>query len=90
MTAGPLTVYLEGGVIIGLSSDPSLNSVIVWDEAKRDVSEVNNSLKRGDELFAITESEKFLLILEANCRLPRNWDDNAQVQAHECEGTPML
>lgn len=59
LTAGPLAVYFEGGIILGLSSDPSLNSVIIWDEAARNASQDPISLDRDEELFAISESGSF-------------------------------
>ncbi|UZE36397.1 hypothetical protein LOY69_07815 [Pseudomonas sp. B21-059] len=59
LTAGPLAIYFEGGIILGLSSDPSLNSVIVWDEGARAASQDPNSLGRDEELFAISESGSF-------------------------------
>ncbi len=56
LTAGPLAIYFEDGVILGFSSDPSLNSVIVWDEAARVVGQGPASLDSDEELFAISES----------------------------------
>lgn len=72
LTAGPLAIYFEGGEIIGLSSDPSLNSIIIWDEAARGESQVNNLLEGDDELFPISESGKFSTVFWAKivgCRL---------------------
>lgn len=62
LTAGPLAVYFEGGVILGFSSDPSLNSIIVWDEAARGASQGPISLDRDEELFAISESGRFATV----------------------------
>lgn len=59
LTAGPLAVYFEGGAILGLASDPSLNSVIVWDEAARRNAGDCASLENDDELFAIAETGPF-------------------------------
>lgn len=59
LTAGPLAVYFEDGVILGFSSDPSLNSVIVWDEAARVAGQGPASLEVMSELFAISESGRF-------------------------------
>lgn len=62
LTAGPLAVYFEDGVILGFSSDPSLNSVIVWDEAARVASQDQTSLEGDEELFAISESGGFATV----------------------------
>jgi hypothetical protein len=59
LTAGPLAVYFEDGSILGVASDPSLNSVVVWDEAAISESQSSTSLDKDDELFAISESGKF-------------------------------
>ncbi|MFJ4143001.1 hypothetical protein [Pseudomonas sp. NPDC089734] len=59
LTAGPLAVYFEGGIILGFSSDPSLNSVIVWDEAARGANQNPSSLGSDEELFAISEYGRF-------------------------------
>lgn len=32
LTAGPVVVTVEGGVEIGVGSDPTLNSIVVWQE----------------------------------------------------------
>ena len=59
LTVGPLAVYFEDGAIIGLASDPSLNSVVVWDEeARRNASDCA-SLEKDSELFAIAETGTF-------------------------------
>ncbi len=62
LTAGPLAVYFEDGEILGFSSDPSLNSVIVWDEAVRGTSQGATSLASDEELFAISESGRFATV----------------------------
>lgn len=59
LTAGPLVIYFEGDLILGFSSDPSLNSVIVWDEGARSASQSSISLDCDGELFAISDSERF-------------------------------
>lgn len=59
LTAGPLAIYFKDGVILGFSSDPSLNSVIVWDEAARIAGQGPVSLNRDEELFTISESGRF-------------------------------
>ncbi|CAN7396361.1 MULTISPECIES: hypothetical protein [Pseudomonas] len=60
LTAGPLVIYFEGDIILGFSSDPSLNSIIVWDEGARGASQSLISLDRDEELFAISESGRFV------------------------------
>jgi hypothetical protein len=59
LTAGPLAVYFEDGTILGFASDPSLNSVIVWDEAARSEGQESASLESDEELFAISEVGQF-------------------------------
>ncbi|CBJ37742.1 protein of unknown function [Ralstonia solanacearum CMR15] len=59
LTAGPLAVEFEDGAILGLTSDPSLNSVIVWDEGARRAGHGSPSLDTDDELFSIAESGSF-------------------------------
>lgn len=59
LTAGPLVVHFEDGAILGLASDSSLNSVIVWDETARRAGHGSSSLDTDDELFAISESGPF-------------------------------
>ncbi|UMZ12295.1 hypothetical protein I9018_00875 [Pseudomonas sp. MPFS] len=36
LTAGPASIEVETGAIFGISSDPSLNSVVVWIERRED------------------------------------------------------
>lgn len=59
LTAGPLAVYFEGGTILGLGSEPSLNSVIVWDEGSRHASHDPSAMERDKELFAIADDGRF-------------------------------
>jgi hypothetical protein len=59
LTAGPLAIYFEEGTILGFASAPSLNSVIVWDEAARSESQEWTSLDSDEELFAISEVGPF-------------------------------
>ena len=51
-TAGPLAIYFEGNIVLGLASDPALNSIVVWDER------VQNILEPDGELFQISASDK--------------------------------
>ena len=59
LTAGPLAIYFEDGAILGLASDPALNSVIVWDEAASRANNISLSLDADDELFAIPDHGPF-------------------------------
>lgn len=59
LTAGPLAVYFEDGRVIGLASDPALNSVIVWDETARNATDSSCPLDKDDKLFAISDSGPF-------------------------------
>ncbi|WP_413794514.1 MULTISPECIES: hypothetical protein [unclassified Pseudomonas] len=61
LTAGPLVIYFEDGIVLGFSSDPSLNSVIVWDEAARSSAE-SHSLESDDDLFAIFVAGRFATV----------------------------
>ena len=58
LTAGPLAILLEDGSIVGLSSDPSLNSVVVWQDQSIEGGYFNPSaLNKDDELFPITNDD---------------------------------
>jgi len=59
LTAGPLAIYFEDGTILGVSSDPSLNSVIVWDESARSACQNTTTLVDDAELFSISDAGKF-------------------------------
>ncbi|WP_448649137.1 hypothetical protein [Pseudomonas corrugata] len=59
LTAGPLVIYFECDIVLGFSSDPSLNSVIIWDEAARIASQSSSSLESDSELFSISETGRF-------------------------------
>jgi hypothetical protein len=59
LTAGPLVVCFEDGAILGLASDPTLNSIIVWNEAARRSADRSTSLDEDDELYAIPDSGRF-------------------------------
>ncbi|HEX7642968.1 MAG TPA: hypothetical protein VF472_12245 [Burkholderiaceae bacterium] len=59
LTAGPLAIYFEGGAILGLTSDPSRASVIVWDEAAQKASDGASALDQDKELCAIADSGRF-------------------------------
>ena len=55
LTAGPLAVIFENGDVLGIASEPSLNSVILWlDQCKDGKVERNSSLDKDIELFPIS------------------------------------
>lgn len=58
LAAGPLSIIFEGGEILGVSSDPALNSVLVWDEGRRCVDSPSLSFEQDGELFPILASDK--------------------------------
>jgi hypothetical protein len=54
LTAGPLAVIFEDGDVLGVSSDPSLNSVVVWLEHGEDKKNQKiSTLDEDTELFPI-------------------------------------
>jgi hypothetical protein len=59
LTAGPLAIHFEDGSILGAASDPSLNSIIVWDEAARYSDRALVPLENDDEFFPIQGTGPF-------------------------------
>lgn len=59
LTAGPFAIQFDDGSILGVASDPGLNSVIVWNEAFRRREDASSSLELDQELFAISASGRF-------------------------------
>ncbi|MBB5020657.1 hypothetical protein HNQ59_003982 [Chitinivorax tropicus] len=53
LTAGPLSIVFENGQILGLASDPTINSVVIWDESARRSTLSSIALNQDDELFPI-------------------------------------
>lgn len=53
LTAGPLVICFENGLVLGVASDPELNSVIVWDEISMAEAFPNTKLEGDEELFPI-------------------------------------
>lgn len=44
LTAGPLLIHFEDGLVLGMSSNPSLNSVVLWiekNEAGKEIAELS-------------------------------------------------
>jgi hypothetical protein len=53
LTAGPLAVIFEDGSILGVASDPSINSVIVWLDRAVGQTNTTQTLSEDPELFPI-------------------------------------
>jgi hypothetical protein len=53
LTAGPLLIYLNSGLVIGVSSNPSLNSVVLWVEKNENGDAVDDPTELDDELFPV-------------------------------------
>lgn len=53
LTAGPLLMYLNSGLVIGVSSNPSLNSVVLWVEKNENGETVDKPTELDDELFPV-------------------------------------
>ncbi len=53
LTAGPLLIYFNSGLVIGVSSNPSLNSVVLWVEKNEIGEAVDDPTELDDELFPI-------------------------------------
>lgn len=58
LTAGPLGIVFENGEILGLASDPSMNSVMVWNEGGRYISSPGATLEQDGELFPISAQDQ--------------------------------
>lgn len=55
LTAGPATIEMETGVVLGIASDPSLNSVVVWVEKDAGGNYLRDEpLDRDEELHEIS------------------------------------
>lgn len=53
LTAGPLLMYFNTGLVLGAASNPSLNSVVLWVEKNESEEVVEDSIELDDELFPI-------------------------------------
>ncbi|MFT5591382.1 MAG: hypothetical protein ACI9ZF_003582 [Bradyrhizobium sp.] len=51
LTAGPLTVAFEDGSVLGVASDPSTNSVIVWLDNAHNQVYTDQPLCEDSDLF---------------------------------------
>ncbi|MFT5533283.1 MAG: hypothetical protein ACI802_001515 [Candidatus Paceibacteria bacterium] len=58
LTAGPLAVVFEDGSVLGVASDPSMNSVIVWLDHACDQIDINQPLCEDPDLFPILANDK--------------------------------
>ncbi|WP_426399132.1 hypothetical protein ACN9M1_22885 [Ralstonia sp. R-29] len=58
LTAGPLAIHFEDGRIVGMASEPALNSVIVWDERRPETDRLGPPLDKDSELFPILASDE--------------------------------
>ena len=58
LTAGPLAIVFEDGYVVGISSDPTLNSVILWADEKDNKSLTSDeSLREIKELFPVLNTD---------------------------------
>jgi len=53
LTAGPVLMYFEDGLVVGAASNPSLNSVILWVEKNEDGDSISEPTESDDELFPV-------------------------------------
>jgi hypothetical protein len=57
-TEGPLLVYLGSGEIVGVSSDESKNSIVIWLERDIGGNVHEEDIENDDELFPISNDDK--------------------------------
>ena len=59
LTAGPLAVIFDDGDVLGVSSDPALNSVVVWqDKVSGCQPTPQNAMETDPELFALPGNDE--------------------------------
>jgi hypothetical protein len=58
LTAGPLAVVFEGGSTLGVASDPSSNSVIVWLDHVVGQNNTTETMSEDPELFPINAKDE--------------------------------
>lgn len=58
LTSGPLAVVFEDGSTLGIASDPSINSVIVWLDRAAGQSDTTQTLIEDAELFPINANDE--------------------------------
>ncbi len=56
-TEGPLLLYLETGEIVGISSDDSINSIVVWLERDINGNLHDEYIENDEELFPISSDD---------------------------------
>ena len=57
LTAGPVAIHFESGLVIGASSNPGKNSVVLWVEKNELGEMVDNPLDKDHELFPFDAKE---------------------------------
>ncbi|APW47599.1 hypothetical protein [Rhodoferax antarcticus] len=57
-TSGPLAVVFEDGSVLGVASDPGINSVIVWLDRAAGQADISQTLSEDAELFPINASDE--------------------------------
>ena len=60
LTAGPLLIYFNSGLVIGVSSNPSLNSVVLWVEKNESGEAVDDPTELDDELFPVESDNDWM------------------------------
>ncbi|MED4953415.1 hypothetical protein NYE69_01460 [Paenibacillus sp. FSL R5-0527] len=58
LTAGPVLMCFQSGLVIGADSDPAQNSVIIWVEKDDTGYTTNEPLENDPELYAISALDK--------------------------------
>ncbi|AFY40175.1 hypothetical protein Lepto7376_4040 [[Leptolyngbya] sp. PCC 7376] len=59
LTAGPLLLYFDSGLVIGAASNPSLNSVTVWiEEDQNEVVQSGKPIESDAQLFPIEARDR--------------------------------
>ncbi|HEX9061480.1 MAG TPA: hypothetical protein VF941_14965 [Clostridia bacterium] len=53
LTAGPILLYFESGIVLGGASNPSENSVIIWAEKDGDTYTSEEAIENDPELWGI-------------------------------------
>lgn len=69
LTAGPLLMYFNDGLVVGCSSDPSKNSVVLWVEKNERGENISELSEDDDELFAIDATDHGLWSSYLNKRI---------------------
>lgn len=58
LTAGPLLLYFESGLVIGASSNPSLNSIVLWVEKDKTGYRKDEPIEIDTELYPVDAEDK--------------------------------